>query len=216
MRHSVISTSVRQVRNCALIDRIRAARSRRYRARAKDCNHCPLKAKCTTSKQGRSLCRSVDEACLDRVRAYQPTEAYKKALRKRQVWVEPLFAEAKDWHGMRRFRLRRLWRVNSEALMIAAGQNLKRLLKKRGWGRRPFPAEALCVPRQSHLPMRTEAQTHISIEQLLIALCIDTLCKPLEKRETIALVYALFLTLWWLPLCSSLEAFAISLLIGRV
>jgi hypothetical protein len=84
----------------------------------------------------------VVEACLDRIRAYQPTEAYKKALRKRQVWVEPLFAEAKDWHGMRRFRLRRLWRVNSEALMIAAGQNLKRLLKKRGWGRRPFPAEA--------------------------------------------------------------------------
>jgi transposase len=120
-------------------------RSRRYRAYAKDCNHCPLKAHCTTSKQGRSLCRSVDEACLDRVRAYQSTEAYKKALRKRQVWVEPLFAEAKDWHGMRRFRLRRLWRVNCEALRIAAGQNLKRLLKKRGWGRRPFPAEAMCT-----------------------------------------------------------------------
>jgi len=43
---------------------------------------------------------------------------------------------------MRRFRLRRLWRVNCEALMMAAGQNLKRLLKKRGWGRRPYPAEA--------------------------------------------------------------------------
>jgi transposase len=119
-------------------------RSLRYRARAKDCNHCPLKAKCTTSTQGRSLCRSVDEACLDRVRAYQPTAAYKKALRKRQVWVEPLFAEGKDWHGMRRFRLRRLWRVNCEALMRAAGQNLKRLLKRRGWGRRPYPAEAMC------------------------------------------------------------------------
>ncbi len=118
-------------------------RSRRYRARAKDCNHCPLKAKCTTSKQGRSLCRSVDEQYLDRVRGYHATEPYKKALRKRQVWVEPLFAEAKDWHGMRRFRLRRLWRVNCEALRIAAGQNLKRLLKKRGWGRRPFPAEAM-------------------------------------------------------------------------
>jgi DDE family transposase len=49
-------------------------------------------------------------------------------LRKRQVWVEPLFAEAKEWHGMQRFRLRRLWRVNSEAFLIAAGQNLKRLL----------------------------------------------------------------------------------------
>src|SRR3989440_718571 len=117
-------------------------RSRRYRARAKDCNHCPLKAQCTTSKQGRSLCRSVDEAYLDRVRAYHTTEAYKKAYRKRSVWVEPLVAEAKDWHGLRRFRLRLLWRVNCEALRIGAGQNLKRLLKKRGWGRRPFPAEA--------------------------------------------------------------------------
>jgi hypothetical protein len=59
--------------------------------------------------------------------------------------VEPLFAEAKDWHGMRRFRLRLLWLVNIEALRIAAGQNLKRLLKKRGWGGRPFPVEALCA-----------------------------------------------------------------------
>jgi len=62
---------------------------------------------------------------------------------KRSVWVEPLFAEGKQWHGMRRFRLRELWRVNSEALMRAAGQNLKRLLQKRGWGRRPCPAEAV-------------------------------------------------------------------------
>jgi len=66
-------------------------------------------------------------------------------MNKRKVWVEPLFAEAKDWHGLRRFRLRLLWRVNCEALRIAAGQNLKRLLKKRGWGRRPFPVEALCA-----------------------------------------------------------------------
>jgi hypothetical protein len=122
-------------------------RSLRYRAYARDCNHCALKARCTTSKQGRSLCRSVDEEVLDRVRGYHATEPYKKAYRKRSVWVEPLFAEGKDWHGMRRFRLRRLWRVNCEALMRAAGQNLKRLLKKWGWGRRPWPegaANAAC------------------------------------------------------------------------
>jgi transposase len=69
-------------------------RSLRYRAHAKDCNHCPLKAECTTSKQGRSLCRSVDEEYLDRVRGYHETEAYKKAYRKRTVWVEPLFARS--------------------------------------------------------------------------------------------------------------------------
>ena len=67
-------------------------------------------------------------------------EPYAKAMRKRKVWVEPLFAEGKDWHRMRRFRLRRLWRVNCEALLLAAGQNLKRLLRTHGWGQQPFPS----------------------------------------------------------------------------
>src|SRR5215212_11218500 len=59
---------------------------------------------------------------------YRNTERYRKAIRKRAVWVEPLFGEAKDWHGLRRFRLRRLEKVNTEALLKAAGQNVKRLL----------------------------------------------------------------------------------------
>ncbi len=70
------------------------------------------------------MSRSLDEEYLERVRAYRETEPYRKALRKRAVWVEPLFGEAKDWHGFRRFRLRRLEKVNSEALMIASGQNV--------------------------------------------------------------------------------------------
>lgn len=113
---------------------------KRYRAKAAICNACPLKPRCTKSPHGRQITRHFDEQYLDRVRAYHQTEAYQKAMRKRKVWVEPLFAEAKDWHGLRRFRLRRLWRVNCEALVIAAGQNLKRLLSKRGWGRRPLPS----------------------------------------------------------------------------
>jgi hypothetical protein len=80
------------------------------------------------------------------VRGYRETDAYKKAMRKRKVWVEPLFGEAKDWHGLRRFRLRGLWKVNTEGLLIAAGQNLKRLLAKAGWGRRPWPGGAPGAP----------------------------------------------------------------------
>jgi transposase len=113
-----------------------------YRALATTCRACPLKALCTPGKTGRSIYRPFGEAYLERVRAYHQTPAYKKAMRKRKVWVEPLFAEAKEWHGLRRFRLRCLWRVNSEALITAAGQNLKRLLAKRGWGRRPLPSGA--------------------------------------------------------------------------
>jgi hypothetical protein len=116
-----------------------------YSADPATCNACSLKAQCTPSNQGRLVHRSFDASYLERVRNYHQTHAYQKAMNKRKVWVEPLFAEAKDWHGLRRFRLRLLWRVSIEALRIAAGQNLKRLLKKRGWGRRPFPVEALCA-----------------------------------------------------------------------
>ncbi len=123
-------------------------RARRYRTWGSVCNACALKAQCTTSEQGRTLCRSVQEDCLERVRGYASSAAYQKAVRKRQVWIEPLFGEGKQWHGLRRFRLRRLWRVNTEALLIGAGLNLKRLLKTWGWGRRPFPSGAALSAEQ--------------------------------------------------------------------
>ena len=121
------------------------AQKAEYSADPATCNACPLKAQCTPSDHGRLVHRSFHASYLERIRGYHQTHAYQKAMRKRKVWVEPLFAEVKDWHGLRRFRLRLLWRVNIEALRIGAGQNLKRLLKKRGWGRRPFPVEALCA-----------------------------------------------------------------------
>ena len=53
------------------------------------------------------------------------------AWHKRGMWVEPLFGEAKEFHRLRRFRLRGLKKVNIERMMIAVGQNLKRLIKHR-------------------------------------------------------------------------------------
>jgi hypothetical protein len=52
-------------------------------------------------------------------------------------------AEAKEWHGLRRLRLRGLLKANIPRLLIAAGQNLKRLLAARGWGRRHAPCGSL-------------------------------------------------------------------------
>jgi transposase len=114
-------------------------RQKYYRANGASCNSCALKSQCTPSDTGREIRRYFDEEYVERVRAYQSTAAYQKALAKRQVWVEPLFGEAKQWHGLVRFRLRGLEKVNSESLLIAAGQNLKRLLAKWGWRRRPGP-----------------------------------------------------------------------------
>ncbi len=126
-------------------------RVRIYRAPAAACNACPLKAQCTASDSGRQVGRSVDEAHLDRVRGYHATQAYKKAMRKRQVWVEPLFAEAKEWHGLRRLRLRGLENVNIQGLLVAAGQNLKRFLAATSWGRRHAPCGSVVA-----LPQRLQ------------------------------------------------------------
>ena len=119
---------------------------RTYRAAASACQHCPVRADCTTSQRGRALRRHFDEEYRERARAHQSTAAYKKAMRKRAVWIEPLFGEAKEWHGLRRFRLRGREKVNIEGLRIAAGQNIKRYLAATGWGRRQTPTGALTVP----------------------------------------------------------------------
>jgi transposase len=119
----------------------------RYRAGPGSCNTCPLKPECTPGDSGRVLMRSFDEEFLERVKAYRGSRPYEKALRKRRVWVEPMFGEAKEWHGMRRFRLRTLWRVNAEAMVIATGQNIKRLLAFSGMGPRKLAqVEALRPP----------------------------------------------------------------------
>jgi hypothetical protein len=72
--------------------------------------------------------------------------------------VEPLFGEAKDWHGLRTFRLRRLEKVTIEALLIACGQNIKRLVAARERAPRKLAqAEALRPPD----PV-SRCRTHVS------------------------------------------------------
>jgi transposase len=55
-----------------------------------------------------------------RGRGYQLSQRCRKK-------IEELFGEAKDWHGLRRFRRRRLFRVREESLLIGWVLNLKRL-----------------------------------------------------------------------------------------
>jgi transposase len=117
-----------------------------YRAKASSCKACELRQSCTTSKkQGRYLRRGPLEEYVDQVRAYRGSEPYEKALRKRRVWMEPLFGEAKQWHRLLSFRLRMLEKVNIEGLIVASGQNIKRLLAARGRGPRDL-AQAVALP----------------------------------------------------------------------
>lgn len=110
-----------------------------YRTQRNVCKNCPLRPQCTTSKRGRAISHSIYKPYLERVLAYQQTQVYKKAMRKRQVWVEPKFAEVKQWHQGRRFRLRGILKVNIEGLLKAAGQNIKQLLKRKISSNTPKP-----------------------------------------------------------------------------
>lgn len=127
-----------------------------YRADTRVCNACPVKSACTNSANGRTIRRPFDQAYIERVQRYHDTGACQPAIRKRQACVEPLFAEAKTLHGLSRFRLRGIEKVNIEGLMVAAGQNLKRLLKYSGT--RPAPqalallASVLLALRRAFLP----------------------------------------------------------------
>jgi transposase len=104
--------------------------SHAYYADRKVCAACSVKKQCTNNKYSRFISHSYFKADLDRVAGYQQTDAYQKAMRKRQVWVEPKFAESKLWHQGRRFRLRRIRKVNTEALLRASVQNIKQLLRR--------------------------------------------------------------------------------------
>jgi Transposase DDE domain len=64
-----------------------------YRADAALCNACPAKAAYTDAERGRTIQRSFYTPDLEKVPGYHATEASKRAMRKRKVWVEPLFAE---------------------------------------------------------------------------------------------------------------------------
>ena len=44
------------------------------------------------------------------------------------VLIEPLFGEAREFHRLIRYHLKRLLNVNTEAVMLAVGNNLKELI----------------------------------------------------------------------------------------
>jgi hypothetical protein len=117
-----------------------------YRARGSVCAECSLRPQCTTNKNGCPLRRGPGDEYIYLLRAHMESETYQKAIRKRKAWIEPLFAEGKLWHGMRRFRMRTLCKVNTEALMTASGQYIKRLLAFGGRGPKKLAQAAALRP----------------------------------------------------------------------
>jgi transposase len=99
---------------------------RRYCARRSHCRICSLQDKCTLSDR-RTLKVGIHYAALQQLRADSHTESFRDLYRRRAPVVEGVFAEAKQWHGLRRAWRRGLAKMRIQCLLTAAAINFKRL-----------------------------------------------------------------------------------------
>jgi transposase len=112
-------------------DRTKAKEDRagfEFRFTKTQCQDCPLKAKCTTSKSIRNVFISDYYAEFQQAREHYKTEEYKEA-RKSRWLIERRHADKVRNHGLRRSRYRGLERTYIHALMSTIASNVKRMTK---------------------------------------------------------------------------------------
>ena len=113
-----------------------------YRAGTKVCNACPLRAQCTTGKIGRTFKRHVLQDAIDWADHLLPPWTRRWMMRRRRIRAEGSFAHALC-HGFKRARWRGLAKMTMQNLLIAAIQNVRKLLKH--------------VPKESGAPVLAES-----------------------------------------------------------
>jgi transposase len=103
-------------------------RTMEYKAPARVCGACVLRAQCTRSHHGRTVQRHEKQVLLDRARAQARSAAAWRDRKRRHHLMERSFADAANNHHFKRARWRRLWRQQIQDYLIAAIQNVRILL----------------------------------------------------------------------------------------
>ncbi len=95
----------------------------------KACRVCPVRERCTTSKDGRQIgfIPEPEFSALQAARVREQTDEFKETYKKR-AGIEGTISQAVGVLGMRRTRYRGLDRVHLQHLMTAAAMNLMRVL----------------------------------------------------------------------------------------
>ena len=109
---------------------------KRYQITGGHCRSCPRQSRCLPDNQkqrARFIYRSPQQQEINRVRKRQTTPAFTNKMREQRWKIEGLFAEAKQFHGLKRVRFRGLSKVQIQAYMTAITQNLKRLVTRHFW-----------------------------------------------------------------------------------
>ncbi len=122
-----------------------------YAIGAKTCNPCELRPQCTNNKLGRSVKRHEDHELIEAERARSKSrEALSDRARRKHI-AEGSFADAKNNHGFKRARWRRLWRQSIQDLLIAAIQNIRIFIARGGF--KPTAGEQKLINRTNISPV---------------------------------------------------------------
>lgn len=101
---------------------------REYKSDSEICKRCPIRARCTQSKNyQKTVTRHVWADYLDTAEDFRYTPQGKKIYRERSETIERIFADAKEKHGLRDTALRGKAKVTMQALLTFACMNLKKL-----------------------------------------------------------------------------------------
>ena len=96
------------------------------------CADCPLKARCTSSKEPRRIRRWEHEAVIDAMQ--ERLDRRPDAMRTRRATVEHPFGTLKAWMGATHFKMRTLEKVKTEMSLHVLAYNLKRVIAIMGAG----------------------------------------------------------------------------------
>ena len=98
-----------------------------YHIKKAHCNSCQWQDSCYLGRRHTGLYRNEHKEAIERVRQQQSSPVFKQRMIERSWKIEGLFAEAKEWHGLRRAKYRGSDKVQIQAYLTGTAQNLKRL-----------------------------------------------------------------------------------------
>lgn len=108
---------------------IRGKKYKIYRCTRDNFSKCPFRNKCSKSKKGRRISRSVNQEYIDQMRKILKTEEGKKIYSQRQFIIEPVFGDLKFNNKFTHFYLRGKTKALGELYLVAIAKNLKKLAK---------------------------------------------------------------------------------------
>jgi hypothetical protein len=152
---------------------------REYKSDPKICCECPLREKCTQSKNMTKVVpRHIWEPYIEIAEELRYTKRGQALYKMRGETIERVFADAKEKHGMRYTNLRGLRKVQHHLTLLFACMNLKKLAmwkrKQRTMPPAPQPVAAADVAFASSLSLFTKMASKIFSWKPFLS----TVCNP--------------------------------------